>query len=96
MEISSLKEKIIPLLKQHSVTYAGVFGSVARGQDKPESDIDLLVRFKNVPGMFGYIHLENQLSKALGKKVDLATEESLHRLIKPQILEELKTIYEER
>ena len=96
MEINRLKEKVIPVLKQHSVIYAGVFGSVARGQDKPESDVDLLVRFKDVPGMFGYIRLENQLSKALGKKVDLATEQSLHRLIKPQILEELKTIYEEQ
>jgi predicted nucleotidyltransferase len=96
MEISNLKDKIVPLLRQYSVNYAGIFGSVARGEDKPDSDIDVLVRFKNVPGMFEYIRLENELSEQLGKKVDLATEQSLHRLIKPQIMRDLKTIYEER
>jgi|SRR3989344_1213426 len=96
MDTNQIRKNIVPILKNYSVSYVGVFGSVARGQDKPESDIDLLVRFNEVPGLFSFIRLERQLSEVLGKKVDLATEESLHRLIKPQVLEELKTVYEER
>ncbi|MFH1111918.1 MAG: nucleotidyltransferase family protein [Patescibacteria group bacterium] len=95
MTIEEIKQRILPILASNNVVFAGVFGSVARGQAKAESDIDLLVRFKQVPGMFAYIGLERQLSEVLGKKVDLATEESLHRLIKPTVLKELMTIYEE-
>ena len=96
MNIEEIRNKITPILKQHGINKAAVFGSVARGEARPDSDVDLLVEFKTVPGLFEYIGLENLLSDKLGKKVDLATEQSLHRLIKPQVMRDLKTIYEER
>jgi len=96
MNIEEIRNKIAPILKQHGISKAAVFGSVARGEARPDSDVDLLVEFKTVPGLFEYIGLENLLSDKLGKKVDLATEQSLHRLIKPQVMRDLKTIYEER
>lgn len=94
MNIEEVKLKIIPILSSYGIKRAAVFGSVARGEDRSDSDVDLLVEFKKVPGLFEYIRLENQLSDTLGKKVDLATQESLHRLIKPQVFKDLKTIYE--
>lgn len=95
MNTEEIKQKITPILSRYGIKRAGVFGSVARGEAGPDSDVDLLVQFKTVPGLFKYIRLENLLSEKLGKKVDLATEQSLHRLIKPQVLKDLKTIYEE-
>ncbi|OGE81032.1 MAG: hypothetical protein A3H72_03715 [Candidatus Doudnabacteria bacterium RIFCSPLOWO2_02_FULL_48_8] len=94
MRLEEVKAKITPVLQQSGVEYAGVFGSLARGQDRPDSDVDLLVRFQELPGLFGYIRLERRLSEVLGKKVDLATEESLHPMIKGNVLSELKPVYE--
>ena len=94
MRLEEVKAKVAPVLEQSGVEYAGVFGSVARGQDRPDSDIDLLVRFQQLPGLFGYIGLERRLSEVLGKKVDLATEESLHPMIRRNVLSELKPVYE--
>jgi uncharacterized protein len=44
--ISSIKKKIIPILKRNHVVKAGIFGSYARGEAKRKSDIDILVQFK--------------------------------------------------
>lgn len=93
MTIEEIGQKISPLLKKYDVEYAGVFGSVARGEDTIASDIDLLVKFQQPLGMFTFIHLENELTRVLDKKVDLATEQSLHRLIKKNVLRDLRICY---
>ena len=72
----------------------GVFGSVARGDDDAASDIDLLVRFKKPVGLLDLIEIEERFAKALGRTVDLGTEASLHPLIKANVAEELKVLYE--
>jgi len=51
------------------------------------SDIDILVRFEKPIGFFKFIELEDYLSKKLGIKVDLVTEDALKPLIKPSIME---------
>jgi uncharacterized protein len=48
-----------------------VFGSMARGVAKPESDIDLIVRFSNRKSLLSVVRLERELSEAMGRKVDL-------------------------
>ena len=72
----------------------GVFGSVARGEDTVESDVDLLVRFDESPGLLDFIRLEDKFVEVLEKKVDLATEDSLHPLIRQNVLDDLKILYE--
>ncbi|MBU1130388.1 nucleotidyltransferase family protein, partial [Patescibacteria group bacterium] len=49
----------------------GVFGSVARGEQSPQADVDILVDFKNPIGIFDFIRLEDYLSELLNSKVDL-------------------------
>ena len=61
MTIDEIKEKTVPILKQHGVTYAAVFGSVARGEDRPQSDVDILVRLGRPTGMVGYMKLVESL-----------------------------------
>lgn len=89
-------EAIIPILQRNDVAFAGVFGSHARGEARGKSDVDLLIRFSKPKGLLGIVHLEDELSAALGRKVDLVTEGALHPLIKHQVLRDLKLVYGER
>lgn len=72
----------------------GVFGSVARGEDTAESDIDLLVKFSESPDFVELIKIEEKFVEILGKKVDLVTEGFLHPRIKDNALKDLKILYE--
>lgn len=92
--LKKIKEKILPVLKEHGVSYCAIFGSFARGEEREDSDIDLLVRFSDPIGMFEFVGLENTLSKTLGKKVDLVTEKAIHPLLKDNIYKDLQKIYE--
>lgn len=94
MTIEEIKEKATPVLKQHDVAYAAVFGSAARGEDRPDSDIDILVRLGRPTGMIEYMRLIEGLEAGLKKKVDVVTEQSLNKFVRPYVLADLKTIYE--
>lgn len=96
MKVAEIQEKVSPILRAHGVKRASVFGSVSRGEDCPDSDIDMLVELGNRPmGMFAYMELIDQLETNLGRKIDLITEGSSSKFLKPYILPDLKTIYEE-
>jgi len=60
-----------------------LFGSYTKGQDRSDSDLDILVEYTELPGLIKYIELENRLSDLLGIKVDLVIRDSL----KPRIWE---------
>ena len=94
MNIEEIKQKTTPIFKQFGVHRAAVFGSVARGQDKKESDDDLIVKFGQPMGMFKYMQFIDSLESSLDKKVDVVTEKSLNKSVKPYILPEIKMIYE--
>ena len=94
MKVSELQEKTITILREYGVAHASVFGSVARGEDRSDSDVDLLVRLGKPMTLFGFVGLAQALEKVLGKKVDLVTEQSLNKHVKPYVLRELQTIYE--
>jgi predicted nucleotidyltransferase len=83
-------------LNEYDITYAGVFGSVARGEDTSESDIDILVHLGKPIGMFSYMALIRSIETSLERKIDLVTENSLNKFVRPYVLPELKTIYEKR
>ncbi len=101
METKQAKEEIISILKErkeeleekYKVKRIGVFGSFSRGEEKEESDIDILVEFIEPVGFFLFIDLENHLSNLLGEKVDLVTKNALKPIIKEKILSD--TIYAE-
>ena len=87
---------IMPVLKTNNVEFAGVFGSVARGEANEKSDVDILVKFKESPSLLGLIRLENVLSEKIGRDVDLVTENSLHPLMRDEVFRDLKLIYGKR
>ena len=73
----------------------GLFGSFARNEVTPESDIDILVKFSKSPSLLQIIGLENRLSEMIGRKIDLITEGSLsNERIKSSIKKDLHIIYQ--
>lgn len=95
-KIKELKEKIIPILKANDVVRSSVFGSFARGEDTPKSDIDLLVELKGAKGLFFFVGLKRKLEETLNRKVDLLTYDSIHHLLKDYIYKDEIQIYGKR
>ncbi len=88
--------KLMDICRRHGVASVGLFGSMARGEAKKRSDIDLLVRFAGRKSLLAVVALERELSDALGRKVDLLTEASLSPYIRDRVLKDVKVIYESR
>jgi hypothetical protein len=76
------------ILKQYGVKSLSLFGSVARGEEKDTSDIDLLVTFDQPLGLFTFMELKDHLEGVLGAHVDLVTEKALHPHLRKRILKE--------
>ena len=90
----SEKEKIIEICKRNDISYCALFGSFAREEATEKSDIDLLVRFSKPKG-FDWLDAAFEIEDALGKKVDLVTENGLSPYIKENVLKDLQVIYEQ-
>jgi len=88
MNVEEIKNKIIPILKRHGVTRAGIFGSVVRGEETKESDIDVLVEIESRMSLLDFVGLKLELEDALGKRVDLGEYSTIKPIIKEQILSE--------
>lgn len=84
---------MLPELRQHyPVAALGVFGSYARAEQRPGSDLDLLVDFDGPIGMFDFLALEAELARRLGVPVDLVSRPALKPVIGAQILRELVAV----
>jgi uncharacterized protein len=91
--IQNINDIIISTLKEFHPERIGIFGSFAREENKPESDIDILVKFKNGITLLQLIKLENDLTEKLGIKVDLVTEGAItNKKLKKSIQKDLKII----
>lgn len=80
---------ILKILIPFQPSRVGIFGSVARGEGKPGSDLDILVNFTKRLTLLDLIDMEDQLSKSLNCKVDLVTERSVHPQIKKYIQKDI-------
>ncbi|MGZ8362962.1 MAG: nucleotidyltransferase family protein [Caulobacteraceae bacterium] len=76
-----------PMLAQRGVEGVALFGSFARDEAGPNSDIDLLVRFSKVPGL-AYFDIEEDLSNRLGRHVEMTTEQALPPFIRDAVVAE--------
>jgi predicted nucleotidyltransferase len=97
-ELGEYRDKIVPVLQPYGIKQVAIFGSVARGEDTPESDVDVLVEFEEPPqkplSFFTLLRLERELAARLGKTVDLVSARGLNRHIRPYIEEEMVVLYE--
>ncbi len=95
VEIKRALEAQKPLLaEKYGVTVVGVFGSYVRGEQRPDSDLDLLVELERPAriGLMGLVELEQTLSDLLGVQVDVAIKENLRPRIGEHILQEVVTV----
>ena len=74
--------------ERHGVRNIRVFGSFARGDARAESDLDLLVEYVPGPSGFAFFRFCREVEELLGRKVDVATEKSLHPLFRDRVLAE--------
>lgn len=78
--------KIRALGERHGVRNIRVFGSVARGDAGPDSDVDLLVEYVPGHGGFAFVTFCEEVERLLGRKVDVVTDRSLHPVIRDRVL----------
>jgi predicted nucleotidyltransferase len=95
MSNEEISNKIIPLLIQAGATRAGLFGSAARGQMTPKSDIDLLVDLPKTMSLLGFVNLKLQLEEALKRPVDLVEYAAIKPRLKERILKEEVRVYDQ-
>jgi len=93
-EREELFRKISSFLKKYGATRVSIFGSYVRGEEKPESDIDVLVEFADRKSLLTLVNIELELSDYLGIKVDLLTEKSISPYLIDGIKKEAKVISE--
>ena len=81
ISIDEIKNKVLPVLKEAGVTRSSIFGSYVRGEQRENSDIDLLVEYPKGLSLFDVAEIKYKLEDVLGKKVDLVE----YGYIKPQL-----------
>lgn len=86
--IREKRQQIIRVAATHGAYNVRVFGSAARGQASPSSDIDLLVELEPGRSLLDHVALVQDLEDLLGRRVDVVTERSLHWYIRDRVIEE--------
>jgi len=82
--------RIKPMLTRHyGVTRLGLFGSIVRGEGKPDSDIDIVVSFDGPATSYRYFGVQFALEDELGCQVDLVTEKAMRQELRPYIEKEI-------
>lgn len=94
LTFEQIQQKATPIFQRNEVEFAGLFGSYSRGEAAQDSDVDILIRFRKQKSLLGIIGMENQLSDALGKKVDLVTEKFLSRYFRDDVIRQTRSLYE--
>src|SRR5689334_17991614 len=83
--IGLLSSHIQELEERFGVTSLALFGSVARDEAGPSSDVDVLVEFRETPGLTEYMGLKFWLEESLGRQVDLVMKRALKPWARPLV-----------
>ena len=94
MDTKNLEEKLLPILQSYGASRIGIFGSYARVEVGPDSDLDLLVDFTDRKSLLTLVRIKRELSEALGIEVDLLTEAAISPHLIDRIKSELRIIYQ--
>ena len=86
--VAEIREIILPVLRQHGITRAGLFGSVVRGEAGPESDVDILVELNARASLLDFIGVKLDLENVLGRPVDLVQYAAIKPALRDRILRE--------
>ena len=82
------------LCRRHGATRLRLFGSAVRGEERPDSDLDIIADFEEPVGFLELIRFENALSEFFGRPVDLVTEPGLSPFIRDSVLASASVIFD--
>lgn len=88
------RSRLARLCREHDVTRLRIFGSAARGEERADSDVDLIVDYRGRKGFFELIDLEDQLADLFGRAVDLVTERGLSPFMKESVLSSASVLFD--
>jgi predicted nucleotidyltransferase len=86
--LESKRDSILQIAARYGASNVRIFGSAARGEAGPESDIDLLVELAPDRSLLDHIALMQDLEDLLGYKVDVVTEQGLREIVRERIIDE--------
>lgn len=89
LTLDQIKEKVIPILKAQGVKRSSLFGSYVRGEQRNDSDIDILVEFPEGKTLYDLVDLEDKIKDVLHKDVDVVTYNSVSPHVKKYIFANL-------
>ncbi len=90
--LQSRKEQILRIAQKNGAYDVRVFGSVARGEARPDSDIDFLVKLEAGRSLLDLARLLRELQTLLGLPVDVVTEAGLRPRIRPQVFKDARPL----
>lgn len=88
-----LCEEIVSFLKLQGAKKIAIFGSYARGEAKPSSDIDILVEFKDQKSLFELVRIERELSERINIKADILTKSAISPYLIDSITKDANVVY---
>jgi predicted nucleotidyltransferase len=86
--LKTRRDEILAIAERHGASNVRIFGSVARGEAGPDSDVDLLVDLERGRTLIDHGQLQVDLEGLLGRKVDVVTERGLLSHLRARVLEE--------
>ena len=92
MKQLEIEKILVDILSRHDASRIAIFGSRVRGEERPDSDLDVLVSFGRAKSLLRLIAIERELSESLGIKVDLLTEAALSPHLRERIQPQLKVL----
>jgi len=91
-QLNRYRDNLLALASRHHATRIRIFGSVARGEDKPGSDIDLLVDFAPEASLLDLVGLQQDAEALLGRQVDVVTPDGVSPFLREQILADARPL----
>jgi predicted nucleotidyltransferase len=95
LQFDAVHDQIAELCRRYGIAELSVFGSVARGDDRPDSDVDLLYMSASdsTSSSWELWELRDELTLLLGRKIDLVPKDNLHWVIRDRVLNEAMPVY---
>jgi predicted nucleotidyltransferase len=86
------RDAVLAIAARHGVSQIRLFGSVARGEERPDSDIDLLIDLDDDRGFADYLAFAEEIEKLFGRRVEIVLNRSLSRHFRPYIEAEAQAL----
>jgi hypothetical protein len=90
--LATERERVLAIAAANGATRVRVFGSVLKGSDRPDSDVDLLIDVPPGTSLLRIVGMKLAMEDALGVRVDLCTERELHPALRERILAEARPL----